>query len=237
MGPSLVKRNRGFFDNRLRVLATIHYIMANYVDYSCFYRRTHTMKIILASSSPYRKQLLQRVISEFDCASPEIQEHSLENETPHALAERLAIEKAKALQAHYPNALIIGSDQVAWLDNKQLHKPGNRENNIHQLEQCSGKSVFFYTGLCLLNSQSNQYQSCVEQYETRFRTLNHHQISNYVDREKAYDCAGGFKMEGLGISLFERIRGDDPNVLIGLPLIKLIDMLNSEGFDVLTPKD
>lgn len=191
------------------------------------------MKIILASSSLYRKQLLQRILKNFECASPNINEQAYAGEPPLQLAERLAIEKAKALAEKHPNALIIGSDQVAWLEDHQLEKPCTRKNNIAQLHKCSGKTVTFYTGLCLLNSSNQEHQSSVEIYETRFRSLSDKQISYYVDQEKAFDCAGGFKMESLGISLFEYIRGDDPNILIGLPLIKLISMLRNEGIDVL----
>lgn len=130
-------------------------------------------------------------------------------------------------------ALVIGSDQVAWLDGEQLHKPGNRQNNIRQLQLCSGKCVTFYTAVALFNASSQTIQCQVVPYKTQFRQLTDEQIHNYVEREKAYDCAGGFKMEGLGIALFEHIRGDDPNSLTGLPMIALVSMLKNEGVDVL----
>lgn len=191
-------------------------------------------KIVLASSSQYRKQLLQRILPDFESASPDIDESSLANEAPDLLAARLSQSKAEALMTSYPNALIIGSDQVAWLNGKQLHKPGNRENNIAQLEASSGQTLTFYTGLCLLNSQTGENQTVVEQYRTTFRHLTRKQIEHYVDKEKAFDCAGGFRMEDLGISLFEKIEGNDPSILIGLPLIQLINLLSNEGIDVLS---
>jgi len=201
------------------------------------------MKIVLASSSPYRKQLLKKLISDFECSSPNIDESHNTNESFIELAKRLAIEKAKAVAANYPNALIIGSDQVACLmpthqtersaETQQLCKPGNAENMLQQLKLCQGKTVFFHTSLCLYNSQNNSLQASVETYETTFRHLNDRQLKSYISKEPAFDCAGGFKMEGLGIALFEKIQGDDPNILVGLPLIKLIDMLNNEGVNIL----
>ena len=201
------------------------------------------MKIVLASSSPYRKQLLNKLISDFECISPNIDESHNTNESFIELAKRLAIEKAKAVATDYPNALIIGSDQVACLipenqtekntDAQQLCKPGNAENMFQQLKRCQGKTVYFHTSLCVYNSQNNSFQASVETYETTFRHLNDRQLKSYIKKEPAFDCAGGFKMEGLGIALFEKIQGDDPNILIGLPLIKLIDMLSNEGINIL----
>ncbi len=191
------------------------------------------MKIILASSSTYRKKLLQNLIPNIDCISPDIDESGVTGEQPDALAKRLAIEKARMVSEKIGQAaLVIGSDQVAWLHGEQLKKPGNRAQNITQLEKCSGQTVTFYTGICLLNSATQKYQASVERYETTFRKLSREQIERYVDKEQAFDCAGGFKMESLGISLFRHIRGDDPNSLIGLPLIKLVDFLNNEGIDI-----
>jgi septum formation protein len=191
------------------------------------------MNIILASSSTYRKQLLAKIVTHFQCISPNIDETQQKNEIFTDLAKRLAVEKAKAVAAKHPNSLIIGSDQVACLGSKQLHKPQTRENTIKQLMACQGKNAYFHTSLCLFNSKTNTIQTSVESYETKFRNLSEQQIIHYVDREPAFDCAGGFKMEGLGIALFEKISGDDPNTLIGLPLIKLIQMLENEGVFVL----
>mgnify|MGYP000258701457 CR=1 FL=1 len=192
------------------------------------------MKLILASSSPYRKSLLEKLGLEFTCISPNVDEASVANETPQELAARLSIAKARAIARNHSDALIIGSDQVAWLDGCQLHKPGTRAANIEQLTLCSAKTAYFYTALSLLNSQTGELQTSVESYQTTFRKLSNEKIACYVDKEKAYDCAGGFKMEGLGIALFENISGDDPNILIGLPLIKLVSMLQNQGIDVLS---
>lgn len=194
-------------------------------------------KILLASSSSYRKELLKRILKEFDFAAPNINEDQLENESLRAMAERLAKEKALALAGKYPTHLIIGSDQVACLNINnqeiQLKKPITAEQCFLQLKQCQGNTVKFYTGLCLLNPTTMNTQASIECYETKFRKLCDEQILKYIEREPALDCAGGFKMEGLGIALFEHIRGDDPNTLIGLPLIRLIEMLQNEGLDIL----
>lgn len=191
------------------------------------------MNIILASSSPYRKALLSKIISDFECESPNIDEAQRPSESFQEMAERLSVEKAKALESKYSNTLIIGSDQVACLEGQILRKPLTKEKNLEQLIQCQGKTAYFYTGLCLLNTQTGTFQSSVESYTTKFRTLDEQRLENYIEREKPYHCAGGFKMEGLGISLFEAIEGQDPNILIGLPLIRLIDMLENNGVSVL----
>ena len=185
--------------------------------------------IILASSSPYRQSLLQQLGIEFECHSPDIDESALDGESPSALAARLAEQKAKAVAEHYPNALIIGSDQVASLDGNRLGKPGNHTNAFIQLQSCSGREVNFYTGLCLYNSATCKQQLSVETFSVVFRELSTVTIERYLNKEQPYDCAGSFKVEGLGISLFERLEGDDPNSLIGLPLIKLVTLLGNEG--------
>ena len=190
------------------------------------------MKIILASSSAYRKALLERLLIKFSCIAPNIDESPRDNESPQSLALRLAEQKALAIAGHEPNALIIGSDQVAWLNGEQLHKPGDRHRNIEQLMRCQGKEVTFYTSIALYNSATKTMQSHIETYRTLFRPLSTNQIERYVDHEQAFDCAGGFKMEGLGISLFEHISGEDPNVLIGLPLIRLVSMFEKEGVHI-----
>lgn len=191
------------------------------------------MDIVLASSSPYRKQLLKRIVESFECASPDINESQQASESFEEMAERLSINKAQALAERFPNSLIIGSDQVACIDRQILRKPLNKQTNFEQLKSCQGKTAFFHTGLCLLNTSTGKTQSCVESYQTQFRTLSDTQLINYIEKEQAYDCAGGFKMEGLGIALFDKIQGDDPNILIGLPLIRLISMLSNEGIEVL----
>lgn len=197
----------------------------------------HVPEILLASSSTYRQELLRRILPTFKTDTPDINESKLKDESLKDMAGRLALEKAMALRDKYPNHLIIGSDQVACLNHNdndlQLTKPYTKEACFEQLKHCQGKSVHFFTGVCLLNSNSNSTQTSIETYTTKFRQLSDEQIRHYIEREPALDCAGGFKMEGLGIALFEHIRGDDPNTLIGLPLIKLIDMLDKEGVNIL----
>jgi MAF protein len=191
--------------------------------------------LILGSSSPFRASLLQKIGLPFDTASPDIDESQLENESPTQLVKRLSLLKAQAIADNHPDALIIGSDQVAVVNNSILGKPGNAENAHKQLMQCSGKVVTFYTGLCLLNAATRNVQTLVEPFEVHFRNLTAEQIDFYIEKEQPFQCAGSFKSEGFGISLFSKLVGDDPNSLIGLPLIRLIEMLKAEGIDVLQP--
>jgi len=186
--------------------------------------------IILASSSKYRNQLLQKLGLKFTSIAPNIDESTLSNESPKQFALRLAQEKAQAIQAKAPNHLIIASDQVACCDNKILGKPGSFEDTVKQLKLQSGQTVHFFTAVCVLDSATNKMLSDIDICTVYFRHLTEQQILNYVKIEQPYDCAGGFKSEGLGIALFDKIEGDDPNSLIGLPLIKLITLLNN--FDV-----
>ena len=190
-------------------------------------------RIVLASSSQYRKHLLDKLPINYISVSPEINESADDNESPSQLALRLALTKARALQAEYNQHLIIGSDQVAMLDNQQLTKPGNRNRTIEQLTSCSGHFVDFYTSVCLLDSASGEYYCDLDKTTVWFKTLSAMQIKRYVDLDQPYDCAGGFKVEGLGIALFDRIEGEDPNALIGLPMIKLINLLERFGIMVL----
>jgi MAF protein len=185
--------------------------------------------LVLGSTSPFRRELLQRLGLEFATAAPQIDESRLADEPPEKLVARLALLKARAVAEAHPDALIIGSDQVAVIDNTILGKPGNRDNAIAQLLEASGKVVTFHTGLCLLNAANGQAQVIVEPFRVHFRALTRAQVERYVDREEPYGCAGSFKSEGLGISLFTRLEGDDPNALIGLPLIRLVEMLEKEG--------
>jgi len=189
-------------------------------------------QIVLASTSVFRKILLEKLAIEFATGSPDIDESARENETPHALVKRLSEAKARALSDTYPENLIIGSDQVACIDDEILGKPGNFENAFVQLRKASGKIVTFYTGLTLLNSASGHAQTLCEPFRVHFRKLKDEQISRYLNHEQPYNCAGSFKSEGLGIALFERLEGDDPNSLIGLPLIRLIRMLDNEGVHI-----
>lgn len=191
-------------------------------------------ELILGSSSPFRKELLARLAIPFITKPPDIDESSRDNETPQQLVERLAISKAEAIVKTHPQALIIGSDQVAVINDNILSKPGTREKACEQLSQASGQCVTFYTGLCLLNAQNNQYQVDVVPYSVTFRELTQAQIEAYVEMEKPLNCAGSFKSEGLGVALFEKMEGDDPTALIGLPLIRLVSMLNNAGVEVLS---
>ncbi|BFM16329.1 nucleoside triphosphate pyrophosphatase [Maricurvus nonylphenolicus] len=185
--------------------------------------------IILASSSKYRRQLLEKLEVSFSSAAPDIDESALPDETAQALVERLALAKANALSNTYPNHLIIGSDQVADLNGRILTKPGNHEAALEQLLSCQGQKVTFHTGLCLLNSETGKHQLKNVTTDVIFRELSAEQLDNYLRREQPYDCAGSFKCEGLGITLFSEIRSTDPDALIGLPLIELTSMLINEG--------
>ena len=196
--------------------------------------KTHlNQKLILGSSSSYRYELLLRLQLPFEVSSPDIDESALIKEIPEATASRLAEEKARAVARIYPNALIIGSDQVATLDGIQLGKPLNYENAIKQLTSMRGKEVIFHTALCLLNSCSGRIQSKLVSSLVKFRKLSDEQILNYLAKEQPYHCAGSAKYEGLGIVLIERMESDDTSAIIGLPLISLVDMLVNEGVEVI----
>jgi septum formation protein len=189
--------------------------------------------LILASSSPYRKELLQRLFLDFEVFSPDIDESQLTNERPEQTALRLAQLKAKKIAETHPDAIIIGCDQVATLDGIQLGKPGNHENAIKQLRMMRGKQVTFHSALCLYNAQTQHMQAEVVPYIVEFRNLSDTQIDRYLSIEKPYNCAGSAKSEGLGIALISAMHGEDPNALIGLPLIKLITMLTAENIHVI----
>lgn len=182
-------------------------------------------KLVLGSTSPFRKELLKKLHLPFDTDSPNIDESAIANESPEQLVKRLAEQKARALAENHPDSLIIGSDQVACIEQQILGKPGNREKAIEQLSFASGKAVVFYTGLCVLDTTSNQAEVICEPFTVTFRHLEKQQIENYLDKEEPYNCAGSFKSEGYGITLFESLKGNDPNSLIGLPLIQLVRML------------
>jgi len=191
------------------------------------------MKLVLASTSPFRKTILEKLDVEFDTIAPEVDESILVDEIPEQLVARLAEAKARAVGEQVSHALVIGSDQIAIVDGQILGKPGNHENAVKQLRRASGKRVSFLTGLCVYNTESKRAQIDVVPFYVIFRQLSDSQIENYLQKEQPYDCAGSFKSEGLGIALFERLEGDDPNTLVGLPLIRLIRMLESEGFPVI----
>jgi septum formation protein len=184
--------------------------------------------IILASSSVYRRELLQKLQIQFSCVSPKVDETPLDNEKPHQTALRLSQEKAKKVADEYPHALVIGCDQVATLDNIPLGKPLNHQNAIKQLQLMRGREVTFYSALCLLNAATGNMQAEVVPTLVKFRQYSDQEIENYLAKDQPYQCAGSAKSEGLGIVLIERMIGEDPNALIGLPLIKLVTMLTNE---------
>ncbi len=190
-------------------------------------------ELILASSSRWRRELLDRLQLPYQCHSPAIDETPHPEEAPHALVHRLALSKANAVAAHYPNHLIIGSDQVAVFEGDILGKPHTVEKACANLGRFSGQRVTFLTGLALLDTRSQRHQVHVEPFEVVFRTLSRQEIEHYVAKEQPLDSAGSFRMEGLGIALFEKLEGRDPNALIGLPLIALCDMLRQAGLDPL----
>ena len=192
------------------------------------------MKLLLASGSPYRQSLLERLHLNFSQISPDIDETPLTNETAKELALRLSRAKAEALADNHPDTLVIASDQAANLNGLILGKPLTEDNAIQQLSLCSGQKVIFHTGLCLLNTRTHDYQlNCID-FSVWFRPLTSAQITTYIKKEQPLDCAGSFKCEGLGVALFEKMAGDDPNSLIGLPLIELNRMLLNEGVDILS---
>ena len=191
------------------------------------------MKLVLASTSPYRRELLQKVVTEFDCAAPKVDETPQPGESAEQLVERLAIAKAQALAAEFPQHLLIGSDQVAVVEGTIVGKPHTVDNAFKQLRAASGKTVTFLTGLAVYDSAKKRLQHGVEPFTVVFRELTDAEIHAYIAREQPLNCAGSFKSEGLGISLFERLQGDDPNSLIGLPLIRLLAMLREWGINPL----
>ncbi len=192
-----------------------------------------TSSLILASSSIYRRELLSRLQLPFTCIAPEVDESALTQELPSQTALRLAQLKARKVGLSHTQSLIIGCDQVATLDNIQLGKPGNHENAALQLRLMRGREVVFHSALCLYNPMTDHMQAEVVPYTVKFRELSDAQIENYLQKEQPYNCAGSAKSEGLGIAIIERMVGDDPNALIGLPLIKLVNMLQNEGIAVI----
>lgn len=184
--------------------------------------------VTLASTSPFRKELLERLGIPFTTATPDVDETPQASETATALVRRLSEDKARAMAASHPG-LIIGSDQVATTGNNILGKPGTHERAFEQLRQLAGNRVTFQTGLCLLNTGTDEAQVDIIPYVVKFRQLKDDQIERYLQQEQPYNCAGSFKSEGLGITLFEYMEGTDPTALIGLPLIRLTSMLAQAG--------
>ncbi len=189
--------------------------------------------LILGSTSIYRQELLARLRIPFEAMAPEVDETPLPHETPSALAARLALAKARAVALKYPQAVVIGSDQVADLDGRSLGKPGTHSRAVVQLRQMRGQIVIFQTAVAVVCLESGFEQCSLAAVKVRFRNLTDHEIENYLQLEKPYDCAGSAKSEGLGIALLESIDSDDPTALIGLPLIRTCQMIRAAGIELL----
>ncbi|MBF0218432.1 MAG: septum formation inhibitor Maf [Gammaproteobacteria bacterium] len=187
------------------------------------------LPLVLASTSPFRREILTKLGLPFTSVAPNVDETSLPGEAAEQLVARLAEAKARAVAASHPNALIIGSDQVAVCQGEIVGKPGDFERARQQLQRLSGEVICFYTGLALCHSALSHCQVEVVPFKVHFRNLSNAQIERYLHTEKPFNCAGSFMSEGLGITLFSRLEGDDPNTLIGLPLIRLVAMLENEG--------
>lgn len=189
--------------------------------------------LVLGSTSAYRRELLSRLRVPFEVASPHVDETALPNETPQALAQRLALAKAMAVAQRFPNAVVIGSDQVAQLGESALGKPGNHTNAVAQLGKMSGQTVIFQTALAVVCLETGFVGQDIAQVKVKFRDLSPSQIENYLLAEQPYDCAGSAKSEGLGIALLEKIENDDPTALIGLPLIRVCHLITQAGIVLL----
>jgi len=189
-------------------------------------------QLVLASTSSYRRALLERLGVPFTVCAPQVEENRHPGEAPQDMARRLAREKALAVAKHFPNAILIGSDQVAVVEGEIFGKPGNHAAAARQLRSLSGREAVFHTGLCVHNAATVVTQTRVIPFYVAFRKLSDETIERYLLREQPYDCAGSAKSEGLGIALIAKMTGDDPHALIGLPLIALVDMLHEQGFDV-----
>jgi septum formation protein len=196
-------------------------------------RTSDAPSLILASSSSYRRALLERLGLPFSVVAPEIDETVRAGEIPAAASVRLAEAKARAVAVRHPDALIIGCDQMAACDGIAIGKPRDRDEALAQLKSMRGRTIIFHTALALLNARSGRCQTALVDVASTFRSLGDEQLAAYIDRDQPYDCAGSVKCEALGIALFLRIASDDPTALIGLPLIRLTDMLIAEGMQIL----
>ena len=188
--------------------------------------------LVLASTSVYRRELLERLQLPFFTAAPNVDETPLPGESAMQTSQRLSREKALAVAKDFPDALIIGSDQVALLGEQQIGKPLTHENAVRQLRAMRGKCITFYTALTLLDAPTGQMQTGVAENRAHFREYSDSEIESYLRKEQPYHCAGSAKTEGLGIALISRLEGDDPNALIGLPLIMLVNMLKNKGVPI-----
>lgn len=189
--------------------------------------------IVLASSSPYRRVLLERLQIPFEVDAPDIDESWRTGEPPPHYVERLAVDKARAVVDRHPDALVIGSDQAAVHDGEIVGKPADHDDAVRQLLHASGNAITLHTGLALVDTATGRVQSDVVPYTVHFRNIDRDTIERYLEREQPYNCAGSLRAEGLGIALLRRFEGDDPNALIGLPLIRLADMLHNEGITII----
>jgi len=189
-------------------------------------------QLVLASTSPFRQQLLKKLDIPFITAQPNCDETPQTNELPEALVQRLAEQKARSCVVKTPS-LVVGSDQVCVIDGQIVGKPHTKQKAVEQLMSQSGKAITFYTGLALYNSETQKSQVTLDTFTVHFRQLKQQMVERYVEKEMPLNCAGSFKSEGLGIALFDKLEGDDPNTLVGLPLIRLIQLLENESFAVL----
>jgi len=194
--------------------------------------QSHNRELILASSSPYRKLLLERLQLQFAVHSPAIDEFPLEQESPEQTVVRLAREKARVVAARHPAAVVIGSDQLAVLENRIIGKPGTGDKAMGQLQRFSGRQVLFLTAVSVCCKETGFEREQIDTTEVNFRVLSDEEILRYVDLDQPVDCAGGFKSEGVGISLLESMQSEDPTAIIGLPLIAVSSLLREAGFTV-----
>jgi septum formation protein len=189
--------------------------------------------LVLGSTSPYRRELLSRLHLEFQVAAPDVDETPLPGESPHGLAVRLALAKAKSVAARFPDAVVIGSDQVADMDGEPLGKPGNHDNAVAQLRRMRGRTLVFQTAVSVVCTASGFEQSDLAPVKVKFRNLTDEEIEAYLLAERPYDCAGSARSEGLGIAILDSIESDDPTALVGLPLIRTCRMIRAAGIKVL----
>lgn len=197
--------------------------------------RHSSRPLVLGSTSRYRRELLARLQIPFDVAAPDVDETPTPNESPRALAERLALAKARAVARQFPSAVVIGSDQVADLHGEPLGKPGNHERAVRQLQQMRGQTVVFQTAVAVVCQETGFEQADLAAVRVTFRDLTDDEINNYLHAEQPYDCAGSAKSEGLGIALLSSIESDDPTALVGLPLIRTCAMIRAAGIELLAP--
>jgi MAF protein len=191
------------------------------------------VNLVLASTSPYRRELLERLGLPFSAVPPTVDEARLPGEPGPVLAARLAEAKARTVAARYPEAIVIGSDQVAMCEDEVFGKPGDHDTAVRQLERLSGREVVFHTAVCAHHAGSDRTGVRVVPYRVKFRRLERDVIERYLERERPYDCAASAKAEGLGIALIEQMQGEDPTALMGLPLIALVDLLREQGVEVI----